>query len=363
MENHPLQALRSGLRAVTIHPVLKLPGEFVSKFRPRFEGRRVCVTGGAGFIGGHVVDALFGLGATVSVIDDLSTSTAAHIAELIDLDPERVRFVHGSILDDNALSDAMEGAGLVFHLAALSSVPRSVAEPERSFQVNSLGTVRVAQEAQRVGAARIIYSASSSAYGDAPGPDAAEPKKETQIPAPISPYAASKLNGEHVMLAWARTYGVSTVSLRYFNIFGPRQPADSPYSGVIAVFAKRLLAGEEPVIYGDGRQSRDFTYVTNAVLANLLAAASTRQLSGEVINIGSGRAVTLLELFSLIAAGCGAPHAAPRHEPARPGDVRHSLADVSAAAELIGYRPVVPLEEGLEATLAWYRSAFADSER
>jgi nucleoside-diphosphate-sugar epimerase len=242
-------------------------------------------------------------------------------------------------------------------------VPRSVAEPERSFQVNTLGTVRVAQEAAKVGASRIIYSASSSAYGDPPGPDAPEPKLETQLPAPLSPYAASKLNGEHVMLAWARTYGVSTVSLRYFNIFGPRQPADSPYSAVIAVFARKLLAGEEPVIYGDGLQSRDFTYVTNAVLANLLAAASPRSLAGEVLNIGTGRAVSLLELFHLIAAGCGVPHASPRHEPVRAGDVRHSLADVNAAAELIGYRPIATLEAGLEATLAWYRAAFEDSRR
>jgi len=309
------------------------------------------------------VDALFGLGATVSVIDDLSTSTAAHIADLVDLDPERVRFVHGSILDDSALSDAMEGAGLVFHLAAMSSVPRSVAEPERSFQVNTLGTVRVAQEAVKVGASRIVYSASSSAYGDPPGPDEPEPKLETQLPAPLSPYAASKLNGEHVMLAWAKTYSISTTSLRYFNIFGPRQPADSPYSAVIAVFARKLLAGEEPIVYGDGRQTRDFTYVTNAVLANLLAAASPKPLAGEVVNIGTGRAVSLLELFSLIAAGCGAPHVSPRHEPGRAGDVRHSLADVSAAAELLGYRPIATLEEGLEATLAWYRAAFEDSRR
>lgn len=320
------------------------------------------MTGGAGFIGGHIVDTLFGLGARVTVIDDLSCSTAQNLAELIDLDPERVRFVHASILDDRALAGAVEGASVVFHLAALASVPRSVAEPERNFQVNTMGTLRVAQAARNAGVGRVVYSASSSAYGDPVGPDAARPKPETLLPMPLSPYAASKLSGEHIMRAWSASYGLSTVNLRYFNIFGPRQAADSPYSGVIAIFCKKLLAGETPTMFGDGLQTRDFTYVTNAVLANLLAAQCPKQLMGEVFNIGAGRSVTLMELFRLIAERSGMPHATPTMEPKRTGDVRHSLADVSAAADVLGYRVVTSLEEGLEATLAWYRSAYAPTQ-
>jgi nucleoside-diphosphate-sugar epimerase len=311
----------------------------------------VCVTGGAGFIGGHLVDALLSLGASISVVDDLSNSTAEHLGELIDIEPERVRFVHGSILDDAALLDAFEGADTVFHLAALSSVPRSVAEPERTYAVNAVGTVRVAEAARRVGVRRVVYSASSSAYG------ASErlPKVESDVPEPVSPYAASKLAGEGTMLAWARTYGLSTLCLRYFNIFGPRQPADSPYSGVIAVFARKLLGGEAPTIYGDGLASRDFTYVANAVLANLLGAASDRAFAGEVVNVGSGERTELLALARMMAEGLGAPHLKPVFQPARAGDVRHSLADLTRARELLGYAPIVDTRQGLAQTLEWYR--------
>jgi nucleoside-diphosphate-sugar epimerase len=335
--------------------VLRLPQEWVTRLRPRLEGKRVCVTGGAGFIGGHVVDALLSLGCHIAVIDDLSNSSAEHLAGLMDIEPDRVRFVHGSILDDAALQDATRGAEIIFHLAAVSSVPRSIAEPERSYAVNATGTLRVAEAARRAGVRRVVYSASSSAYGQGER----MPKVETDQPAPVSPYAASKLAGEHVMLAWARSYAISTVSLRYFNIFGPRQPADSPYSAVIAVFARKLLAGEAPVIFGDGGQTRDFTYVSNAVLANLLAGASERPLAGEVVNIGSGRRIDLLTLYRHIAEACGSPHIQPNFQPARAGDVRHSLADVAKAGELLGYEPVVPLEEGLAETIDWYKGLFA----
>ncbi len=323
--------------------------------RSRLEGRAVCVTGGAGFIGGHLVDALVSLGCRIRVIDDLSNSRADHLGELIDLDPERVQFIHGSILDDAALTDAMAGAEVVFHLAAMSSVPRSVAEPERSYAVNAIGTVRVAEAARRAGARRIVYSASSSAYGESER----LPKVETDVPAPVSPYAASKLAGEHVMLSWARSYGMSTVSLRYFNIFGPRQPADSPYSAVIAVFARALLAGKQPVIFGDGGQSRDFTFVANAVLANLLAAASEKPLAGEMVNIGSGTRTDLNELVKTLAERCGSPHLAAKYEPARAGDVRHSQADIGLARRVLGYVPAVSLEDGLGQTVEWYRGACA----
>ncbi len=339
--------------------MLRLPHEWVARLRPRYEGQRVCVTGGAGFIGGHVVDALLSLGCRIAVIDDLSNSTAAHLAELIDMEPDRVRFVHASILDDAAVHDAIEGAGLIFHLAAVSSVPRSVADPERSYAVNATGTMRLADAARKAGVKRIVYSASSSAYGQGEH----LPKVETDVPAPVSPYASSKLAGEHVMLAWAKSYGISTMCLRYFNIFGPRQPADSPYSAVIAVFAKKLLAGEAPIIFGDGRQSRDFTYVSNAVLANLLAGASEKPLAGEVVNVGAGKRIDLLTLHRLIAEACGVPHIQPRHEPERAGDVKHSLADLTRARELLGYEPIVSLEDGLAQTMDWYRGEFAASDR
>ncbi len=256
--------------------------------------------------------------------------------------------------------DAFEGADAVFHLAAISSVPRSIAEPERSYAVNAVGTLRVAEAARRTGVKRIVYSASSSAYG------ASErlPKVETDVPEPMSPYGAGKLAGEHVMLSWAKAYGLSTLSLRYFNIFGPRQPADSPYSGVIPVFAKRLLSGQAPVVFGDGLQSRDFTYVANAVLANLLGASSDRPFAGEVINIGAGERTELVQLARLMAEELGVPHIKPQFQPARVGDVRHSLADLGRARELLGYQPIVTLEEGLRSTMQWYRELFAgDSER
>ncbi len=331
--------------------MLRIPQDWVSRLRPRFEGRSVCVTGGAGFIGGHLIDALLSLGAIITVVDDLSNSTAEHIGSLIDIEPERVRFVHGSILDDAALLDAFDRADTVFHLAAVSSVPRSIAEPERSYAVNAVGTLRVAEIARRCGIKRIIYSASSSAYGA----NERLPKIETDVPEPVSPYAASKLAGEHIMLSWARAYGLSTLSLRYFNIFGPRQPADSPYSGVIPVFAKMLFAGKSPIIFGDGLQSRDFTYVANAVLANLLGAASDRHFAGEVVNIGAGERTELVALARAMAEHLGVPQLKPAFQPARAGDVRHSLADLSRARDLLGYEPIVPMSDGLLATVEWYR--------
>lgn len=315
----------------------------------------MCVTGGAGFIGGHLVDALLSLGANISIIDDLSNSTAEHLGELIDIEPDRVRFVHGSILDDAALDDAFERAETVFHLAAVSSVPRSIADPERTYAVNAVGTMRVAEAARRAGTKRIIYSASSSAYG------ASErlPKHESDVPEPVSPYAASKLAGEGVMQAWAHAYNLSSVSLRYFNVFGPRQPADSPYSGVIAVFARKLLAGESPVIFGDGLQSRDFTYVANAVLANLLAAASDRTFAGEPVNVGAGEKTDLVHLARLIAESCGVPQLKPIFQTARTGDVKHSLADLSRARDLLGYQPIIALGDGLAQTIEWYRTQYS----
>lgn len=339
---------------------MKFPADIVGRLRPRYEGRSVCVTGGAGFIGGHLVDALLSLGASICVIDDLSNATLKHLGELIELEPERVRFLHASILDDEALADAVAGAQVVFHLAAVGSVPRSIKEPQRTWGVNATGTVRVCEAARAARAARLVFAASSSAYGDNPQ----LPRVESQLAQPLSPYAASKLAGEEVLAAWARAFGLSTVSLRFFNVFGPRQPADSQYAAVVSAFTRKILAGEPPVIFGDGNQTRDFTFVSNAVLALLLAGAAESPLAGEVVNVGTGRRVTIAELARLLADRCAAPHLAPRFEPARPGDVRHSLADISRARELLGYQVIASLEDGLDETVAWFRrAAAARSER
>lgn len=336
---------------------MRFPAQAVTELRAHYEGHPVCVTGGAGFIGGHLVDALLSVGATITIIDDLSNSSLDHLSSLIELEPDRVRFVHGSILEDKALGEAMEDALTVFHLAALGSVPKSMAEPARTWHVNATGTMRVLEASRRRGVARVIFAASSSAYGD----DETLPKVESQPAKPMSPYAASKLAGEHLMAAWARSYGLSTVSLRFFNIFGPRQAADSAYAAVIAAFARRLLSGEAPVIYGDGKQSRDFTFVANAVMAMLRAGGVERTFSGEIMNVGTGRRTTLNELAVEMAARCGQAHLSPVHEAARPGDVRHSLADISLARELIGYEPITSMEEGLSETVAWYRTVTADT--
>jgi nucleoside-diphosphate-sugar epimerase len=345
---------------------MKFPAETVDRLRRHYEGRSVCVTGGAGFIGGHLVDALMSLGADIVVIDDLSSSTLDHLAGVIELEPERIRFVHGSILDDAALADAVEGAQTIFHLAAIGSVPRSIVEPQRSWSVNATGTVRVMETARAewckdgkpsepTNRNRVVFAASSSAYGD----DPVLPKVETQYPRPLSPYAASKLAAEHILASWSTSYGISTASTRFFNVFGPRQPADSAYAAVIPAFTRRLLLGEAPVIFGDGKQSRDFTSVTNAVLAQLLAGACERHLKGEVFNVGTGNRIDLLELATLMAELCGVPHLRPEFRPARVGDVPHSLADFSRASEILGYQPVESLRDGLDETLAWARREMA----
>ncbi|TVQ60929.1 MAG: NAD-dependent epimerase/dehydratase family protein [Phycisphaerales bacterium] len=333
--------------------MLRLPAQAVQRLRPFYEGRACLVTGGAGFIGGHLTDALLGLGASVCVIDDLSNATPAHLGELLDLDPDRLRVVHASILDPSGLADAAEGADRVFHLAAVGSVQRSIEAPERTWQVNATGTLRVLEAARAVGAGRVVFAASSSAYGDVQQ----FPTPETLRPSPRSPYAASKVAAEQLLAAWSRTYGLSTVALRYFNIFGPRQRADSEYAAVVAAFATRLLAGERPRIYGDGNQSRDFTHVSNAVLATLLAGASTVPLAGEVCNVAAGERTSVNELARIMARVLDAHGLEPIHDERRPGDVLHSHADLTRTRELLGYTPCTTVEQGLADTLAWYRSA------
>lgn len=334
---------------------LNLPTDNAEAFRRSFKGRTACVTGGAGFIGRHLTEALLELGATVHVIDDLSNSEIDGIAELVERHPGRAKFVYGSILDPSSLREAVLGADTVFHLAAMGSVPRSIAEPERTLAVNATGTLRVAQECRRAGVRRWVYAASSSAYGDDPATSSGRSAcVESAAPRPMSPYAVSKLTGEHIVRAWAVCYGLPGLSLRYFNIFGPRQPGDSAYSAVIARFIRKLAEGQQPVIFGDGLQSRDFTPVENAVYANLLAAASARDPRGEVVNVGLGRRTTILELVSVLSRLTHRTDVSPRFEPERAGDIIHSQADISRARDLIGYEPIVSLEDGLASTAEWF---------
>lgn len=334
---------------------MKLPVDKVNRLRGFYQNRRVLVTGGAGFIGGHLCDALLSLGATITVLDDLSNSTLEHLAGLIEMEPEKIRFVHGSILDDEAVADATDDTQTIFHLAALGSVPRSIEFPQRTWSVNATGAVRVLEAARIHKVERVVLASSSSVYGD----DPTMPRHEGTLPKPLSPYAASKLAGETLLAVWAKCYGVSASSLRYFNVFGPRQNANSAYAAVIASFAKRILSGEAPVIHGDGSQTRDFTFVDDVVLATLLAGATKTPLAGEPINIGSGRATSVTDLAALMIEQSDTPSLRPTFEGPRAGDVPHSLADLTRARELLGYEPTTTLQTGLEETMKWYRSSLA----
>ena len=312
-----------------------------------FEGRSCLVTGIAGFIGSHVADALLALGAKVRGLDDLSEGKEANI-------PPAAAFVRGDICDAEACRQAMAECELVFHLAAKVSVPKSVTDPVGYHAANATGTLNLLDAARHARVRRFIYSASSSAYGDQPE----LPKHEAMVPKPMSPYAAGKLAGEHYVRACAAVYEMDAVSLRYFNVFGPRQNANSAYAGVIAAFARDLLAGEAPTIYGDGSATRDFTHIANAVQANLLAARHEGPLAGEVYNVGIGRRVSVNELAQimgkLVAGMTGRDPPAPNHAPPRAGDVPHSLADLSRVKAVLGYEPIVGLEVGLLTTLGWY---------
>jgi UDP-glucose 4-epimerase len=319
----------------------KLHGEF-------FRGVRVLVTGGAGFIGSHLTEALSILGANVAVLDDLSGSDGTNIASF-----KTVEHIKGSILNEEAVARAVKNARYVFHLAAVVSVPASVAEPKIYHQVNTHGTVFMLDAARQAGVKRVMFSASSSAYGDSE----ILPKIETMPPCSMSPYAATKVAGEQYIRAYASSYEMDAVSLRYFNIFGPRQNANSAYAGVIAAFAKMLLAGKHPTITGDGKATRDFTFVHNAVHANLLAARHPQPLSGDVFNVATAKSFTITELATKMAALLGRPDLSPVYLPPRPGDVKHSLADLAKSREHLGFEPIVHFDEGLKATVEWYRDA------
>ena len=318
-----------------------------------FHETSALVTGGAGFIGSHITEALLTLGADVRVIDDLSGGDWANVDAFEDSQGRCVRRVTASILDEDALREAMNGCRYVFHQAALGSVPGSIDDPQTYFDVNVTGTVRVLELARQLGVKRVMFAASAAAYGD----DETLPKREDMPPLPISPYASNKVSGETLMRAWARSFELDTVALRYFNIFGPRQNANSAYAAVIAAFAKALGAGHAPTIFGDGEQTRDFTYVGNVVHANLLAARHDKPLGGELFNVATGSRTSVTQLALEMARGYDRADLKPIYADERAGDVKHSQADISRAREVLGYEPIVAFEPGLAETVAWYRSA------
>jgi nucleoside-diphosphate-sugar epimerase len=312
-------------------------------FHNRFRGVGVLVTGGAGFIGSHLSDALLSLGAKVNILDDMSGGLPSNIEFLSRKHPTRLRAITGSILDDNALKDATEGCAYVFHQAALGSVPRSMKEPLLYMNVNITGTLKTLQAAQAAGVKRVMFAASSSAYGDTP----TLPKFEEMPTLPKSPYAVTKVAGEGLMRTFAASYGLDTISLRYFNIFGPRQNPNSAYAAVIAAFAKALIASQRPVIFGDGLQSRDFTYVDNAVYANLLAALSPSPTAGAVLNVACGQSVNLNQIAEKMAGLMGRSDLTPVYQPQRAGDVKHSLASLDNIHKFLTYSPIVNFDQGM----------------
>ena len=311
-----------------------------------FSGARVLVTGGAGFIGSHLSEALHTLGASVVVLDDLSGGDRQNLSSF-----GPVQFVEGSILDKKVLADCTRGCRYVFHQAALGSVPRSVVQPRLYNDVNTTGTLNVLEAAREAKVRRVMFAASSSAYGDN-----GVPWVETMPVLPRSPYAATKVAGEALFRAYSASYGMDTASLRYFNIFGPRQNANSAYAAVIAAFAKALKAGKTPVIFGDGEQSRDFTFVYNAVHANLLAARRPEPIGGEVMNVGCGDRITVNDLARMMGQMMRRPDLHPAHQPDRAGDLKHSFADLKRSKSVLGYRPIVDFRSGLEVTVRWYES-------
>jgi UDP-glucose 4-epimerase len=302
------------------------------------------VTGGAGFIGSHIVDRLAAQGQAVRVLDNLSTGNLSNLAH----HGERIEFIQGDLVDPHCCARAVEGVEVVFHQAALASVPRSVANPVETHAACATGTVNLLDACRKAGVRRLVYAASSSAYGNSP----IMPKHERQLPEPLSPYAAAKLAGEMYVEAFAATYGLETVRLRYFNVFGPRQDPNSPYSAVIPLFAAALLEGRRPTIFGDGTQSRDFTYVANVVSANLKASQAPG-VSGKLYNVACGSSLSVLDLLKEICRLVGKPFD-PIFAPPRTGDVLHSWADITAAQRDLRYEVEIDLKEGLEKTIAWY---------
>lgn len=312
------------------------------------------VTGIAGFIGSSIAHELVNRGEFVRGLDDFSTGKWENIEDI----KNKIDFRRISLLDPAGLAAACEGIDYVIHQAALPSVPKSVLEPELTHNVNVNGTLNILLAARNAGAKRVVYAASSSAYGESE----VLPKREDMLPKPISPYAVQKLTGEYYMQSFAQVYGLETVCLRYFNIFGPRQDANSQYSGVLAKFITQLQKGEAPTIFGDGEQSRDFTFVANAVQANLKACvAPAKEASGRVFNVATGTRFSLNQIFATLSKIIGFKGAAKYAEP-RSGDIKHSLADITLAQRHLGYSAEVSFEEGLRLTVDWYKQTAASAQ-
>lgn len=311
------------------------------------------VTGGCGFIGSHIVRGLLEVGHTVRVLDNLCTGKRENLAEVAD----RVELFHGDINDSVVVQEALRGVDRVFHQAALASVPLSLERPLDTNAACVTGTLSMLHWSQKAGVKRFVYAASSSAYGDQP----TSSKRETDLPRPLSPYAVAKLAGEYYCQSYYHSFGLETVGLRYFNVFGPRQDPDSPYSAVIPIFVSKILSGQRPTIYGDGQQSRDFTYVANVVRGNLLAS-EVSGIGGRVFNLADGRQTTLLQLLELLSKFLG-KEITPDFQPARVGDVRESLADITQARMVLGYEPAVGLEDGIGRTIEYYQQLVKRRQR
>ncbi len=309
---------------------------------------KVLVTGGAGFIGSNLAEELIRQGARVNIIDNFTTGFRENLEEI----QGDFEFIEGDINDDRAVARALDGVEIVFHQAALPSVPRSVEDPLETHRVCVNGTVNMLIRSRETGVRRFVYAASSSAYGDQP----VLPKVETMRPDPLSPYAAAKLTGELYCRAFNNVYGLETISLRYFNVFGPRQNPSSMYSGVISRFIDALMTGKNPVIFGDGEHSRDFTYIANVVDANIKASQTTKGL-GETMNAANGDRITLNTLLTILKEITNRPDAIADHQPPRVGDVKDSQADNRRAIECFGYEQLVGLEEGLRRTIDWWKSS------
>ncbi|HVB39442.1 MAG TPA: SDR family oxidoreductase [Terriglobales bacterium] len=310
------------------------------------------VTGVAGFIGSSIAQALLDRGDRVRGVDNFSTGKRSNLERLPGLE-----LITGDLADLDTARAACHGTGVIFHQAAIPSVPRSVADPLATNQASVVATLNLLVAAREAGVERVIYAASSSAYGNNPN----LPKHEDYLPAPLSPYAVAKLAGEHYLASFHAVYGLTTVSLRYFNVFGPYQDSESAYAAVLSKFITSMLAGEAPAVHGDGEQSRDFTYIDNVVHANLLAAAApAAAVGGQVINIATGTRITLNQILALLRPLLGY-QGEVRYGPERAGDVKHSLADITRARQLLGYEPQVSFEAGLARAVAWYRTLAASS--
>jgi nucleoside-diphosphate-sugar epimerase len=307
---------------------------------------KALVTGGAGFIGSHIVEGMVNRGIETRVLDNFSTGSRKNLEGI-----PGVEIIEQDIRDYEAVREAVEGVDIVYHLAAIASVSTSVKDPVLSNQINLDGTVKVLRAAKDAGVEKVVYSGSSSAYGDSE----AQPLVESMRERPISPYAVNKMAGEHYCAVFSRIYGLETVVLRFFNVFGPRQDPASHYSGVISLFIQKLLNKERPLIFGDGEQSRDFVYVGNVVMASIFASVA-RVGGGEVFNIASAEKVTINEVLGIIRELLGLDRVKPIYREARKGDIRHSSADISKAQKAFGYWPVIDLREGLKRTIEWYKS-------